>query len=438
MKKWLIWSLLVPLDFLLLPFVCLILFVAWMRCRCRPRRRKTMGAILHLSSAGSVEATLRKFGSLDFLFNYDGSATRDVFQRNIVFWFPTKNTLLMEINDWILIERRIRCPVLSAVCIYLISVLIVVYRYDVRVIRSWDPYFSGLFGLILSRMTRLPFCVSIHSDYDHCYQIAGVKGCPLVLGSRQIAKRVEKFILRRAHLVLPIREYLGDQAVACGVPMERIRVIPHGLNPDLFAASSPSTIREEFGISSKTALISFVGRLSNENYVNDVLEFTRTLARKRNDFAVFMAGDGPENERLLREKDQDALLQEHLIVSGFISHEKAINLRRESDANLCLMGGFSLMEACASGKPVVSYDVQWHHELVRDGETGFLVPEGDIGRLVEAIEYLLDHPEEAERMGKAARELAFTRHGMEQTNMIKRKVYEELLSKGSFGQIGKR
>jgi len=39
------------------------------------------------------------------------------------------------------------------------------------------------------------------------------------------------------------------------------------------------------------------------------------------------------------------------------------------------MGGFSLIEAYAAGRPVVSYDVEWHSELVKNNETGFLIPE---------------------------------------------------------------
>jgi glycosyltransferase involved in cell wall biosynthesis len=63
----------------------------------------------------------------------------------------------------------------------------------------------------------------------------------------------------------------------------------------------------------------------------------------------------------------------------------------------------SIMEYMVMSKPVIATDCDGSRELVREGETGFLVPPGDDVALAERIEYLLDHPAEAERMGEAGR-----------------------------------
>lgn len=62
-----------------------------------------------------------------------------------------------------------------------------------------------------------------------------------------------------------------------------------------------------------------------------------------------------------------------------------------------------LLEAMAHGKPVVATPVGGTPELVVDGETGILVPPGDIGALAEALRTLLDDPQLAARMGEAGR-----------------------------------
>ena len=80
-----------------------------------------------------------------------------------------------------------------------------------------------------------------------------------------------------------------------------------------------------------------------------------------------------------------------------------------------------------AGCPVVSYDVEWHHELVKNGQTGFLIAENDLGALTQAIAYLLDHPKEAGEMGAKARQLAMVRHDISYTSEVKRKCYRELL-----------
>lgn len=97
---------------------------------------------------------------------------------------------------------------------------------------------------------------------------------------------------------------------------------------------------------------------------------------------------------------------------------------------MCLMAGFSLIEACASGRPVISYDVEWHRELVKDGETGFLIKEHDLDSLCKAVIYLLDHPSVADSLGKSARNLAFQNHDVKNVSKIKNCLYKELILKG--------
>jgi len=70
----------------------------------------------------------------------------------------------------------------------------------------------------------------------------------------------------------------------------------------------------------------------------------------------------------------------------------------------------SLMEALALGKPVVASDLSGIPELVRDGETGLLVPPGDAGRLADALELLLGDAGLRERLGEAGRRLVRERY----------------------------
>ena len=92
--------------------------------------------------------------------------------------------------------------------------------------------------------------------------------------------------------------------------------------------------------------------------------------------------------------------------------------------------GFSLIEACAAGRPVVSYDVEWHSELVKSNETGFLLKEHDIDAVVEALDWLLEHPSESDAMGERAKTMAFERHDLKNTSAVKVGVYSELLKFG--------
>ena len=76
-------------------------------------------------------------------------------------------------------------------------------------------------------------------------------------------------------------------------------------------------------------------------------------------------------------------------------------------------GVTTITEAMAMGKAVVVTRSRGQVDVVRDGETGLYVPPGDPGALRAAVERLLDDPEEADRMGRAGRELAESRHTLD-------------------------
>ena len=71
--------------------------------------------------------------------------------------------------------------------------------------------------------------------------------------------------------------------------------------------------------------------------------------------------------------------------------------------------GLAALEAMASGTPVVASRLGGLAEIVQDGETGFLVPPGDVGALHERLDALLRNPELARRMGASAREVVLER-----------------------------
>ncbi len=409
---------------------CAALLLAWNRIA--PGRRAGPGTLLHLSGGSSTEQVLQKFGTLDILFEMIPGT--EAFTGNVLFWFPTRlsQTLRLD-NGWTILEQGKALGVLplTGIALYLLRAARAIRRYDVRIIRAWDPYYSGIAGWLFARTSRLPLGVSIHADYDKRDELAGAAGAPRVLGLRRSAKRLERFVLRHSDLVMPIRSTLGDKVVALGVSSERIHLIPHGLDMAPFEAPLDATLRTRLGVAEDRQIISFAGRLSKENYIDDILHLARALAATRDDFTVVLAGGGGDDDRVRAAIAGDEALARCTAAVGPLSHGDVIALRRASAVSLCLMGGFSLIESCAAGSPAIAYDVEWHGELVRDGETGFLLAEGDAAGLVGAVERLLDDEALAARLGAAGRELAFARHGLEATADIKRQAYARLSRMGT-------
>ena len=292
----------------------------------------------------------------------------------------------------------------------------------VTLVRATDAYLMGLMAWWVARQQRIPFCVSVHADYSKRFALAPASGARRWL--RRVAMMVSPFVLRRANMVLPIRESLVPALVESGAAASRVRVIPHGVDLSLFGAQS-TTAAGDLDLPEGKQIVSFVGRLTADNYARDLASVIRRVARRRTDVLFVIVGEGPE-ESLLRTVAVECPDAVRLL--PFQRRENVAQLRLQSAASLCLMAGFSLIEACAAGSPPIAYDVEWHQELVQNGVTGYLVNEHDVDGVAAAIDRLLDQPAERAAMGARARALAFEHHELAATSRIKQACYTALLN----------
>lgn len=300
-----------------------------------------------------------------------------------------------------------------------------VRRERLMLIRSLDTGLGAGVAWLVARITGIPWCISIHAPLDGRQHLRTDR--EHLLGSEALGRKVRHLFLPHADIVLPIRESMIDDLVQLGVARERIRVIPHGVDMAALQRPPATDVRARYGLPADAPLVSFAGRLTGENYVQDVLDIAAAVGRTRDDVRFVLAGDGVAQDEVRRRVEADPLLRRMVVLPGFEPQQVVFDLRRASAVNLCLMAGFSLIEACASGRPCVSYDVEWHYELVRDGETGFLVPERQAALAAERVLWLLDHPEKATRMGEAARVLAMQRHDKDAASETKLACYREML-----------
>ncbi len=298
-------------------------------------------------------------------------------------------------------------------------------RCGASVIRGRDPFLHGLMAWAASRISGAPFVISIHTDYEHLFR-TDARHAPKIPGGLPSVYWLAGFVYRRAKAVLPIRESIGEWPKRMGVPAGRIRVIPHGVDLAPYR-SGPQRSREELGLAAGGPLIVSVGRIAADNYFHHLPPIVRTVTESH-PAAIFVAvGPGWDLERLREETDRMGL-GGRLKWPGELPHDVVLDLWKRASIALVMKGGYSLIEAAASGRPVVSYDIEWHHELVRDGVTGRLV-KPDAESAAAALSDLLSLPEDRlSEMGRQGRDLAFQRHSMESTLQEKRRIFDAVLS----------
>jgi phosphatidylinositol alpha-mannosyltransferase len=180
------------------------------------------------------------------------------------------------------------------------------------------------------------------------------------------------------------------------------KVIPNGVEVERFANARPI----ERWLDGTPNLL-FVGRLEERKGLLHLLKAYRLLRREGRVCRLLVVGQGPQ-EREARRYVMTRRLGGVELLGRVSDDEKA---RWFATADIFVSPatgresfGIVLLEAMAAGRAIVCSDIHGYKGVVRRGEQALLVPPGDARALAEAIGYLLDHPEERARMGRAGRE----------------------------------
>jgi glycosyltransferase involved in cell wall biosynthesis len=216
---------------------------------------------------------------------------------------------------------------------------------------------------------------------------------------------VEKFNLphkvANADGVLCISEYTRSQLMYLSGPQywQRLHVVHCGVDMKRYPYAVP---RQEAGLS-----VLCVGRLVPQKGLDILVEAVDGLARRGVDIRLMLVGSGPL-EASLRLKVRHLDLEDRVRFEGAVGQDDIG--RYYAEADLFCLPSFAegvpvvLMEAMATGRPVVATRVAGIPELVDDGVSGLLVAPGSVEQLVRALERLASSSELRERMGLAGRQ----------------------------------
>jgi glycosyltransferase involved in cell wall biosynthesis len=251
--------------------------------------------------------------------------------------------------------------------------------------------------LFLTVGTRLPFCAIIpHLFGTTAFAEASWPAAAIVWA----AERPLPWAYRRAGFHA-ISESTRDDLVARGVSADRVRVIHPGVDSRRFRPGPPG----------RSAMPSFlyVGRLKRYKGISFALQALAIARQRRPDVRLEIAGVGdyrPELERLAGRLG----LERAVLFHGFVSEERKIDLMRSAWANIFPSPkegwGITVVEAAACGTPSLASNSPGLRDSVWHGETGFLVPHGDIEALAGRMVELADSASLVERLGARARRFA--------------------------------
>jgi glycosyltransferase involved in cell wall biosynthesis len=200
-----------------------------------------------------------------------------------------------------------------------------------------------------------------------------------------------------------------------GFPPDRISSVVTGIDPAALAPGRPpAVVRAECGLPTDRPVIGMVSTIRSWKGHLDLLD-ALTLLRRSRDVRALIVGDGP-SAPVVRARVAALHLEGAVIFTG--QRQEVAELMRAMDvvaqpsyANEGVPQ--AVLQAMALGRPVVGSALGGIPEVVRDGETGLLVPPRDAERLAAALARVLDDPDAAAARAARAEALVRGRYTLE-------------------------
>jgi glycosyltransferase involved in cell wall biosynthesis len=271
---------------------------------------------------------------------------------------------------------------------------------NVDLVHLTTPGPVGLSALWIGSRLSLPIIGSFHTDLAEYARVLS--------GSRRLGdlmRRYLKWVYGKCDRIFVPSEATRDLLVESAIPPSRISFWRRGVSTTQFdPAKRSQALRDRWGASDRRPVILYAGRLSREKGLDGLAPFTRALEQHGRPHRLVVVGDGPMGAEL-RAASLDA------VFTGTLAPDDVAAAMASADIFLfpsCTdTAGNVVLEAQASGLPVLVSDRGGPRENMRPDETGFVCR--SLPDFVQRASQLLADDDHRQALGAEARRYAMTR-----------------------------
>jgi glycosyltransferase involved in cell wall biosynthesis len=284
----------------------------------------------------------------------------------------------------------------------------------------------GRIGALIASIGRGERPVLLHTFHGH--SLSGY----FAPRTAWLYRRIEQLLARFTDRLIAVSDEVRDELVALGVaPASKFVVVPLGFDLSSFTVDglarqqARERVRAELGIPEGARVVTLIARLVPIKRVDRFLRVASVL-HDLMDVRFLVVGDGHLREHLQSSPEARAL-GDRLVWAGFRRDMPAVCFASDVVVLTSDNEGtpVSLIEAQAAGVPVVSVDVGGAASVVKDGETGFLVPSTDVEAFAHAVREICCDPDLADQLGNAGRARACSRFELNRLVDDTIRLYEE-------------
>ena len=272
------------------------------------------------------------------------------------------------------------------------------YEQGITHIHTATPGPIGLAALVISNILKLPI--------DGTYHTALPQYAQYLTGDSAIEDLTWKYTLwyyGQMNRVYAPSKSTADELVEKGIPADRIRLMERGIDITLFHPSKKNGFfKKRFQIDDDIIKLLYVGRVSREKNLPILVQAFNRLHRERSDVHLVIVGEGPYLEEMKNE-----LSGKPVTFTGYLAGEDLAEAYASSHVfvfpSTTDTFGNVVLEAQASGIPVVVTDQGGPQENLIPSRTGFIARGNDMESFLESIRLLINDGQLTGRMGRAAR-----------------------------------
>lgn len=228
-------------------------------------------------------------------------------------------------------------------------------------------------------------------------------------------KAVEASAYRKADMVLTVDSRINQYVGGFGTPA-KVKTILNALNTRAFpwCPKNKSKFRYEFNLPDDHFIILIPRRLVKKTGVEYAIRAAEKVCKHYKKCLFVIAGTGPE-EKSLQNLVKTINLIGHVVFLGGVEPREMYKLYNAADMvlipSISVNGieeatSLSALESMSCGRPVIASNIGGLKEIIKDNETGILVPEKNPDKLAESIINLLSNPKLSYHLGLKAREFA--------------------------------
>lgn len=275
---------------------------------------------------------------------------------------------------------------------------------------------------------KIPLVLTYHGDGQE-----SVGGFIHGMGIRFYNKYLLNKILSTANVIISPSEYYINESRFLGNYREKIVVVPNGINPQNFNVPyAKEECRKSLGLPLHSNILLFVGKITPYKGPDVLVRAMPEIIKNVPDVELVFVGSGELKDKL-EELSKKLGILERVRFTGFI--EENLKPLYYKSADVFVLPStmntevfpVALLEASASGLPIVTSNLNTFKCIIEDGYNGLFTKRGDENSLADAIIYLLENKDVRENMGKNARKKVED-YSWEEIAEKTEKVYEMVIN----------